>query len=67
MSSLGSAEYTCQTCRFFERFHDQAKDGRCRAGVPTIPYAPSNLHGIWPEVHEDDWCGHHAVRPVKQA
>lgn len=44
----------CEDCRFWERYLDDDPCGVCRIRRPLID---DDGDTIWPETHENDWCG----------
>lgn len=44
----------CGTCRYFDN-EDTRERGLCRLR-PPVPAQDGGM-AIWPECHEDDWCG----------
>ena len=43
---------SCSTCRFYGR--PAGGMGQCRRHPPTVVATGA---GVWPQVHDDDWCG----------
>ena len=58
----------CVTCQYYDRKHAKAaagsvahsQQGQCRRTAPLLhPINPKSylIEGVWPTVHDDDWCG----------
>ncbi len=58
----------CTTCQYYDRKHAkaaagsmaQSQQGQCRRMAPMLhPINPKSylIEGVWPTVHDDDWCG----------
>jgi len=58
---------TCQKCKYFNPYFDQHNHvklgyGVCRYNPPQIVGGDHGTNGYWPDVYNNDWCGHHVEK-----
>lgn len=52
----------CDECRWFSRANfPNANWGLCRIAPPAALMTTDGVTGYWPDVKQDDWCGHFAA------
>jgi hypothetical protein len=64
---------TCKTCRWWDIFSADGKEGFCRAHPPTV--VPNQEVGDfkpvsfteWPQTNSDDFCGEWQPLPIEPA
>lgn len=66
-----STKAACANCKFWDE-HREKEMGACRRATPSLgglllkrDLWNINARGVWPETHEDEWCGEWAVEEEK--
>ena len=57
----------CESCRHFDDRTDRHGNGLCRANPPLILEKGDGNTGVWPIVHELEWCSHWRSRDAEGA